>query len=188
MTYATKVPDHTPELLSERNRIILKRRLAGETLQEIAEDYGLTRERVRQIVNNLNPTANKEVKERRSKINAELRYYCPDCGKEVKYGGRTPGTRCMDCSLAQPPYWTPDRIVDAMIEFRRLTGRWPSASDWNPALARTAALDHEERTQRYYNHDWPSTTTVNTRFGRWSLAVETAENVLRERLSARVAA
>lgn len=162
-------------LLSERNREILRRRLAGETLQAIADGYGMTRERVRQIVNTLDPSANHTVKTERSTRNAELRYYCPDCGKLVQYGGRTPGTKCMICALGTPPYWTQERIIEAIIDFKDLTGRWPSASDWNPALAKVVAADHEERARLYYENNWPSTTTVNTRFQKWSLAIEAAK-------------
>lgn len=181
MSTLTPTPIPSPQLLSERNREILRRRKAGETLQEIADDYGLTRERVRQITEQLEPGVNHKIKAERSERNAELRYYCPDCGRHVQYGGRIPGTLCQDCATSQPPYWTEERIIDAMIEFRRLIGRFPSASDWNPALARVAANDHVLRTTRYYANNWPSTTTVNTRFGRWAIAVEAAERELMRR-------
>ena len=38
------------DAIDERNRDILRRRLEGETLEAIAKEYGLTRERVRQLV------------------------------------------------------------------------------------------------------------------------------------------
>lgn len=37
------------EAMPERHRAILERRIQGETLQEIGDDYGVTRERIRQI-------------------------------------------------------------------------------------------------------------------------------------------
>jgi len=165
----------TPQLLSERNRDILRKRKQGVTLQEIADEYGLTRERVRQITENLEPGVKQRVKDQRSERNAELRYFCPRCGDRVEYGGRIPGTICIKCTNEQPPYWTEERIINAMIEFRRLIGRFPSASDWNPALARMTSNDHVLRTHRYYAHNWPSTTTVITRFDGWSIAVDAAE-------------
>lgn len=41
----------TAQVKSERNKIIVQRRLKGETLAEIGANYDLTRERVRQIIN-----------------------------------------------------------------------------------------------------------------------------------------
>lgn len=39
-------------VISNRNKEIISRRLQGETLEAIASDYGMTRERIRQIVSN----------------------------------------------------------------------------------------------------------------------------------------
>jgi len=36
-------------LLTERQRVVIQRRIAGDTLQEIGDDLGVTRERIRQI-------------------------------------------------------------------------------------------------------------------------------------------
>ena len=41
----------TTQVRSDRNKVIVQRRLKGETLAEIGEDYDLSRERVRQIIN-----------------------------------------------------------------------------------------------------------------------------------------
>ncbi len=39
------------DAISDRNRVIIRRRLDGEVMEDIGQDYDLTRERVRQIIN-----------------------------------------------------------------------------------------------------------------------------------------
>jgi Homing endonuclease associated repeat len=51
----------------------------------------------------------------------------------------------------------PERIIEAMLRFRRAYGRWPRATDWSRA-----------------SEDWPSERTVRNCFGSWRAAVDVA--------------
>ena len=55
--------------------------------------------------------------------------------------------------------WGEEAILKAMREFETETGRWPRSTDWDLAC-----------------EDWPSTGTVNNRFGSWRAALDMAMN------------
>jgi hypothetical protein len=145
---------------AESNREILRRRRAGQTLQSIGDASGLTRERVRQITEELDPGINLR---RRAAEAARTHWTCPSCGKRVRWAA---AMRCGACTPDRRR-WTEARIVEAMLAFRVATGRWPRTSDWSPALARRFVREQAARLRRYQDGDWPSTRTVTTRFGRW---------------------
>jgi DNA-directed RNA polymerase sigma subunit (sigma70/sigma32) len=72
--------------IGQRNREIVRRRDTGETLQSIADAYGLTRERVRQITEELEPGINARVRTLRRLQRGCRRH----CGRPILGAARCP--------------------------------------------------------------------------------------------------
>ena len=63
--------------------------------------------------------------------------------------------------------WTPERVLDAMREWRDRYGRLPSSYDWSRTHARRRG---GEATQRLERGEWPSSSVVTDVFGTWAAA------------------
>ena len=135
----------------ERNALIVERRRQGATLTEIAADFGVTHQRVRQIIFQVNPEANIEAKRVRRMARAE-ELGCPKCGRS-RSSSRV--KMCQRCWIAETGVGREEGIR-AIREFVRTRGQIPSARDWNTPGR------------------FPSLDNLQKRFGSWNNAIAAA--------------
>lgn len=76
---------------------------------------------------------------------------------QSQFGSFTAGVRAAGLEPRERKGWTREKIIEAMREFKRETGRWPKSTDWKAAC-----------------EDWPSTGTVARFFGSWREGVRRA--------------
>jgi hypothetical protein len=147
---------------------IARMRREGHSLRSIGDRYGVTRERIRQIVADNYPEVPKEMAHYREE-QSRWKRVCPECG-----GPKAPASKqCKQCLISQTTKWTPDAIVEAMQEYQRRYGKTPSCTEWNPSLARWRNLP--ATADRFYADGcWPHVQTVLQRFGSWRAAVDAA--------------
>lgn len=69
-------------------------------------------------------------------------------------------------------FWTRSRVLEAIQRWNDLYGKPPSASDWNPAVARR--LGHMDRLARFDEGLWPHVNTVQTIFEKWNEGIRAA--------------
>jgi AraC-like DNA-binding protein len=67
--------------------------------------------------------------------------------------------------------WTRERVVDAMLDWRRQYGRLPSSYDWSLTHARRRG---QRALERLDGGDWPSASVVSGIFGTWAAALTAA--------------
>jgi Homing endonuclease associated repeat/Sigma-70, region 4/helix-turn-helix, Psq domain len=165
----------------------------GATLQEVGDEFGVTRERVRQILK----AAGYSTEEARKTLARTTR-----CSREEEavtrlHGGATiqsvaqsldmtvSAVRALAKKFAPSAsedlrkgsrvpngYWTKERILDAIRAWADTYGSPPHATDWNVAALR--ARDYKEREERFLSGLWPHLTTVQSKFGNWNQAIEAA--------------
>jgi hypothetical protein len=63
--------------------------------------------------------------------------------------------------------WTQERVVEAMLEWRRCYGRLPTSYDWSRTHARRRG---GERLERLARSEWPAASVVGNLFGTWDAA------------------
>ena len=63
--------------------------------------------------------------------------------------------------------WTQERVVEAMLEWRRRYGRLPTSYDWSRTHARRRG---GEVLERLGTGDWPSAGVVTAVYGSWEAA------------------
>jgi hypothetical protein len=63
--------------------------------------------------------------------------------------------------------WTQERVVEAMLDWRRCYGGLPSKYDWSRTHARRRGGEAVERLAR---DEWPAASVVGTLFGTWAAA------------------
>lgn len=115
--------------LSVRDREMVQRRRNGETLGELGACYGITRERVRQIVDRIDPTANKEAKQtRRTAREARLREKAQRAA-ETSYEAN-PRTVYRPGSL-HATMWTNEAMLEALRDLASELGETPSSKQIN---------------------------------------------------------
>lgn len=73
--------------------------------------------------------------------------------------------------------WTDDDIITKAWEWRHKYGETPAATSWSPAnLKRNAKGEGDpELMERWLDGEWPSTPTVQRRFGSWNAMIDRAE-------------
>jgi hypothetical protein len=67
--------------------------------------------------------------------------------------------------------WTRERVIEAMLDWRRRYGRLPSSYDWSRTHARRRG---GEALDRLSTGDWPSAGVVTAVYGSWKAARATA--------------
>ena len=67
--------------------------------------------------------------------------------------------------------WTRERVVKAMLDWRRRYGRLPSSYDWSRTHARQRGGEALKRLQA---EQWPAPSTVIDLYGSWAAAVADA--------------
>ena len=63
--------------------------------------------------------------------------------------------------------WTRERVVDAMLDWRRRYGRLPSSYDWSRTHA---GRRRGEAFKRLTEGEWPASSVVTRLFGTWAVA------------------
>lgn len=176
----TTTPEH-----AERDAAIVARRSAGETLQEIADRYGLSRERVRQITDGTaDPAAKARATQRKREATAKarterlaqqvaaaeqaVRAEAPDAYRLVRAIPRS------DRSETLQRYLEHRHSADASTRATRF-----SDEQMMDALRRAAAhAEGEPLTAQAYNRHRdsadPSVPSYNQRYGGWRNAVRRA--------------
>jgi AraC-like DNA-binding protein len=71
--------------------------------------------------------------------------------------------------------WTRERVVEAMVDWRRRYGRLPSSYDWSRTHARRRG---RRALERLNEGDWPSASVVTGIFGTWAAALTAAAEEL----------
>jgi predicted Zn-ribbon and HTH transcriptional regulator len=141
------------------------------TLEEIAEVYGITRERVRQIYRR----AGGQLSGILPRLKREP-HYCMDCGKEMARNSNK-SLRCRNCNIIHQrkirKFWNEETIIAAIQKFKERYGRWPVATDFNPGMA--DRLGKPEIRKRFENDgDYPYVNTVRGVFGSWNNGLQAA--------------
>lgn len=140
---------------------------SGMSGADIARQYSVTRERIRQILIHNYPDVVKKVADEREAKKASSRL-C-SCGKSKSPESKS----CFTCACNNKRVWTRSLIIKRMMEFRIERGRSPSATDFSPALARQRGLPE---IAKYWEDSakYPATATVVKRFGSWNNAMDAA--------------
>lgn len=110
---------------------------------------------------------------------------CENCGAATT-GCDGPGTArklCKLCAPAANARRTPEHLIDAILAWTSRFGAPPTASQWNPAFARSyvrlnpnsaIARRNAELAQLVVDEDWPRASTVAWRFGSWKAGIAAA--------------
>ena len=140
----------------ERNKRMVKMRKSGMTLDQIGKEFGVTRERVRQIVGTKHKNAKmdravttaKSILEGQNNVTwRELELASGvSASSLIKNGIEKPPVRC-----GAPVRWTEGRIISAALAWKKRTGKFPTQKEWQCA-----------------NRNHPMFMTVYRRFGNWS--------------------
>lgn len=161
-----------------RNDEMRELRRAGHTLQDIADRYGLTRQRVGQLIGGVEVPDGVEVVGRRRRKREELRAQRTEMLRPL-LASEQPVTFVRAAEVTGIPLpvvseiaraegwsrarqrWTRDECLAAMDEWHRTYGKPPTSYDWNVVLSR-----HPRSTLRNY----PSSSTVANIFSGWTSA------------------
>jgi transposase len=169
------------------------RYLGGATLQEVGDEFAVTRERVRQIFKAAGYST-EEARESRARAKRRAR---EDEAIARLHGGatiqavaqkldmRVSAVRALaerfvpsaseelrKGSRVPNGYWTQGRILDAIRAWASTYGSPPHATDWNIAALRARGC--EKREEHFLSGLWPHLTTVQSKFGNWNRAIEAA--------------
>lgn len=161
--------------MSRTDRVAEARRLReqGLLLWEIGSRMGCIS--LKTVWDLLNDPDLVKHRERRRKYRRKYGGKCERCGAPTD-GSRGPAKasrHCRECAPIAATTWTREAVVAAIQRFAERYGRQPSATDFNPALAR--ALGNPARGERFYEDgDYPNTSTVIQAFGSWSAAIAAA--------------
>jgi DNA-binding CsgD family transcriptional regulator len=165
-------------LLIAAEREELELLAADCTLEELGDVFGLTRERVRQILVKRGVTTRRQ-SALHARQRAEVLRLAPDhtSGQIAAMLGLS--TRRVSqlvgpgVCLREPPKWPRRVVVQRIQEFVARYGVTPGARDWNPAMA--IADGRSDLADRFHRDGcWPYATIVLQRFGTWNGAIKAA--------------
>lgn len=100
---------------------------------------------------------------------------CLDCGTltDGSNGSAKAPLRCAACTPAFRKVWTQDAVIAAIQLFAERYGAPPSATDWNPTMARKNGRD--DWASRFYSDgDYPQVSIVIREFGSWNAGIAAA--------------
>ena len=103
-------------------------------------------------------------------VKARYQGVCRGCGAytQPRNGKGDAYAYCKACHPgAIERRWTRERVVDAMLDWRRQYGRLPSSYDWSSTHARRRG---GEPLERLSTDDWPSAGVVTAVYGSWKAA------------------
>jgi len=127
-------------------------RLEGRSLQEIAEKFGVSKQRVHQILTRDAPEVNEIAIDVRDQRVVDRRR-CPLCAKERNYNSAHRRGPCKECISKRARA----EVIAAIQKYHRLHGRTPAARDWLHGPS-----------------GWPYTASVQSLFGSWNAAIAAA--------------
>ena len=153
---------------------VLERRRAVALAQYYREFEGIS---IRQIADRLgrSPATVKAyfydpTGEKARAVKARYVGVCRGCGADTqpRNGKGDAYAYCKRCHPgATEQRWTGERVVDAMLDWRRRYNRLPSSYDWSRTHARQRGGD---AIVRLANGEWPPASVVTARFGSWHAA------------------
>lgn len=151
------VEEHKPKhVRHQRTRQVLALKREGLNGLQIADRLGLGKSYVYELI--------AEGEGRGGRPPSE----CEACGDRVGKTSRRWCRRCYRLGRVRET-WPSHRIVAALQQCAEVTGRRPGAADFNPTMARQKGWP--ERARRYEEYGWPSTSTIQERFGSWNAAM-----------------
>ena len=153
---------------------VLERRRAVALARHYREFEGLS---IRQIADRLgrSPATVKAyfydpAGEKARAVKARYQGVCRGCGAytQPRNGKGDAYAYCKACHPgATERRWTRERVVDAMLDWRRRYGQLPSSYDWSRTHARCRGGEPLERLR---TGDWPSSGVVTAVYGSWKAA------------------
>jgi len=149
--------------LSRREQIQETFRSSGLTLEEIGKQFGITRERVRQICVDVDREVPKPSKARPAN-------HCPDCNLIISHTS----SHCADHYLIGPRAirWNRLSIIQALLRYNAQYGPL-TAMALNPPMA--IAHGHPDLAEIFYSDgNFPYTNSVREIFGTWNNALRAA--------------
>lgn len=163
-------PDISTEVadrVGERRRAVALanhyREFEGLSIRQIAHRLGRSPATVKAYV--YDPTG-----EKARAVKARYVGVCRGCGAytQPRNGEGDAYAYCKACHPgAIERRWTRERVVEAMLDWRRQYGRLPSSYDWSRTHARRRGREALERLGR---GDWPAASVVSRLFGAWAVA------------------
>jgi len=143
-----------------------------KTLEEIGKREGVSRERIRQLVGNLD-RGNRRSEAKRQKISQLLEAGLTDPEIAAEMNMKEGTIRKYRLSIGirrpRPQRHTQEHAVWCAHKWQELYGFTPSSVDWKPRFA--AYLGHQERVTRFREFqqafDCPTTPTIQDLFGTW---------------------
>jgi hypothetical protein len=135
----------------------------GLTIAEIARRLGRTESTVKAYL--YDPTG-----EKARAVKARYVGLCRGCGAytQPRNGKGDAYPYCKACHPgAIERRWPRERVVGAMLDWRRRYGRLPSSYDWSRTHARRRG---GEALERLSTGDWPSAGVVTAVYGSWKAA------------------
>ncbi len=144
----------------------------GATQVEVGREYGISGERVRQLVGNTGPSRRRKVRGQftRAKVKelAEAGLDDRAIAAATGLGRRTVGEYRLEAGIIRPnpnKRWTPELIIERAQWWYQQFGSL-SAADWFPEMAKK--YGHTDRLIRYRLLRPPHCNTVRYYFGTWS--------------------
>jgi hypothetical protein len=157
--------------------------VSDNTLAEIGDVFGLTRERVRQILNERDVTTRRGRRSRDAvqaaeERDAEIRRLAGDhtqaevmqlLGVSRATVQRAAGTGLFRGSTK----WTQELVIQGIQEYAKKYGRPPTSVAWNVAMARREG--RQDLVDRFYADGcWPHISTIQRFFPKWNDAIKAA--------------
>ncbi|HEY5549967.1 MAG TPA: hypothetical protein VIK37_02075 [Candidatus Saccharimonadales bacterium] len=142
----------------------------GKTLKEIGAREGVTAERIRQVVGNLNrENSRTKVRQEQVRVLAEAGKSDEEIAAKLGLGVRRVADLRVMSGIYRPAggkKWTSESILQKAREWHKHFGYTPAVADWHPAQA--VRQGHLERVNRYYEFEAPPLRCVQKVFGSWS--------------------
>ncbi len=114
----------------ERNAEMIRRYMAGEDLAPIGRDYGISRERVRQIAKRAGAWRKRTYRETAPRVGVT----CPRCqGKRRQLASSRVVYCSMLCANSRTGLWTPESTLAGLRDLADSLGRTPTQHEINSA-------------------------------------------------------
>jgi len=139
------------------------REFEGLSIRQIAERLGRSPATIKAYL--YDPTG-----EKARAVNARYVGVCRGCGAytQPRNGKGDAYAYCKACHPgAIERRWTPERVLEAIVDWRSRYGRLPTSYDWSSTHARRRGGDAPARVAQ---EEWPAASVVTRLFGTWSAA------------------